>query len=98
MTPKEFIETNMPPGSRITGIAEIVASYPVDELRYKIPNILIHRKATRQKTEKDIIALEDVIHKLRHVIGEYVSFRKEIRELNKQILREYRQSVRGRSV
>lgn len=98
MTPQEFIEANMSPGSRSTGIAEIVASYPVDELRYKIPNILIHRKATRQKTEKDIIALEDVIHKLRHVIGEYVSFRKEIRELNKQILREYRQSVRDRSV
>lgn len=98
MTPQEFIEANMSPGSRITGIAEIVASYPADELRYKIPSILISRKATRQKTEKDIRALEEVIQKLRHAISEYASFRKEIRELNKRILREYRQSVRDRSV
>lgn len=98
MTLQEFIEANMSFKDRSTGIAEIVASCPIDELRYKIPNILIHRRATQQKTEKDIIALEDVIQKLRNTLREYASFRKEIRELNKQILREYRQSVRNRSV
>lgn len=88
----------MSSGSRITGIAEIVASYPADELRYKIPSILIHRKATRQKTEKDIRALEEVIQKLRHSISEYASFRKELKELNAGLLEEYKSTYGDQSV
>lgn len=94
MSLQDFVQANIPLRNRSTGITETIASCPIDELRYKIPKILIRRRATKQKTEKDIIALKSVIDILRNVISEYVRFRSELRELNRHLLREYRQKCR----
>lgn len=90
MSLQDFVKANIPLRDRITGIAEVIASCPIDELRYKIPSTLIRRRSTKQKNEKDIEALKFVIRTLRSVVRDYSSFRAELRELNKALLREYK--------